>query len=265
MIDRPDPILIVDDEEAVRFSLRRALAREDVVISEAKSGEEAIKLLSHASFALVLTDIRMSPVDGLDLLETIAEHWPETPVIMLTGYASVPSAVRALRHGAHDYLIKPVSIAEVRTCVRRGLSKHQEMSRRHDLLAGLREGVLELTGEPDVKEAKLPHQTKSQSLSSGDLVIVASRHQVTVAGKQVDLTPIEFRVLLCLVRRHGRVVHYAELARQVYGQSCSSEDAKQLIMPHISNVRGKLRAAAGRPGRIENVRGVGYILSGPED
>jgi len=207
----------------------------------------------------------MGPVDGLDLLAAIAERWPETVVILLTGYASVRSAVQAMRYGAHDYLMKPVSVAEVRTCIRTGLDKHREMSRRHDLLAALRDGVLELTGTPGPEKPGSPQQTVSEHLTSGDLTIVPSTHHVTVAGTSVELTPTEFRLLLCLARRQGRVIGYADLARQVYEQRCSTEDAKQLLMPHISNLRAKLRTAPGRPGRIENVRTVGYILSGPED
>jgi len=265
MIHRPHHILIVDDDGPVRCSLRKALAQEDISISEASSGRQALGLLSHTSFALVLTDIRMSPVDGLDLLATVSERWPETVVILLTGYASVQSAVAALRRGAHDYLIKPVSIAEVRTCVRQGLIEHQERSRRHELLGALREGVLELMGEPGPQQAGAPRQTESQCLTSGNLVIAVSKHQVTVAGEQVEVTPTEFRVLLSLARRQGQVVRYGELARQVYGQSSGTEDAKQLLMPHISNVRRKLRSAGDQTGRIENIRGVGYVFSGAEE
>jgi DNA-binding response OmpR family regulator len=263
-MDEPAHILIVDDEEAVRFSLRKALAHEDVVISEARSGEEAVELLSQASFALVLTDIRMGRVDGLDLLATIRERWPETVVILLTGYASVASAVEALRRDAYDYLTKPVSIAQVRSTIREGLAKHREMCRRRDVLATLREGVLELAEEQGARPPWSEKESEPQRLRAGDLTIDQSRHVATVAGTPVDLTPTEFRVLLCLLDRRDRVIGYQELVRQVYGHSCTTDEAKQLIMPHISHLRQKLRAASCNSDLIENVRGVGYVLSSPD-
>lgn len=256
-------ILIVDDEESVRFSLRRALAQEDVVMSEARSGEEAVELLSQASFDLVLTDIRMERVDGLDLLATIRDRWPDTVVILLTGYASVASAVQALRRGAHDYLVKPVSIAEVRSSVQNGLTRHREMQHRQEVLATLREGVLELAGEPRAERTLSEQESEPRWLRAGDLVIDRSRHVVEIAGARVDLTPTEFQVLLCLTKRQGRVIGYQALVRQVYGYRCGTEEAKQLIMPHISNLRQKLPVAPDNPELIENVRGVGYLLSSP--
>ncbi len=258
----PAHILIVDDEEAVRFSLRKALAHEDVLISEARSGEEAVELLSQAPFALVLTDIRMGRVDGLGLLATIRERWPETVVILLTGYASVASAVEALRRDAYDYLTKPVSIAQVRSTIREGLAKHREMCRRRDVLATLREGVLELA--EGARHPRSKRESEPQRLRAGHLTVDPSRHVASVAGTPVDLTPTEFRVLLCLLDRRDRVIGYQELVRQVYGHSCTTDEAKQLIMPHISNLRQKLRAASCSPDLIENVRGVGYVLSSPD-
>ena len=264
MVGEPAHILIVDDEEAVRFSLRKALAHENVVISEARSGEEAVELLSQASFALVLTDIRMGRVDGLDLLATIRDYWPDTVVILLTGYASVASAVQALRRDAHDYLIKPVSIAQVRSSIRDGLAKYREICHRREVLATLREGVLELTGEEGPQRARSGQESEPQWLRAGDLAIDRSRRVVTVAEMPVGLTPTEFRVLLCLLDRRDRVMSYQELVRQVYGYSCSADEAKQLIMPHVSNLRQKLRTAPGSSNLIENVRGVGYVFSSPD-
>jgi DNA-binding NtrC family response regulator len=120
-MDKPTPaarILIVDDEEPVRVSLRKALAQQNVIIEEAGSGESALHILSQSSFDLVLTDIRMGEMSGVDLLAEIRELWPDVVVILLTGYASLESAIQALRRGAHDYLLKPASIHEVRSSVR---------------------------------------------------------------------------------------------------------------------------------------------------
>ena len=262
-------ILIVDDETAVRASLRKAVAQEGLIVEEARSGEEALGMLSRLPFELVLTDIRMEGVSGLDLLAQIRNRWPDTEVILLTGYASLESAIQALRQGAHDYLVKPASIHEVRASVREGLEKRQEAIRRRELLARLREGILELSREQGEGPASglsgEPSGSREEPvcdwLQVGDLIVDKARYLVARAGNQVDLTSTEFRLLLCLLDNRGRVVRYQELVEKVHGYDCNLYEARQLIIPHVSNLRRKLRTRHDSPKLIENVRGVGYILS----
>lgn len=253
-------ILIVDDEEAIRRSLRKALAYEDVTIQEARSGEEALQLLSQTTFSLVLTDIRMGQVDGLDLLAEIRERWPDTVVVLLTGYASVESAVQALRRGAHDYLIKPVSIEDVRASIRRGLAKHKNARHRQQVLTALKVGILELSEGGEAPGSPPAEEAEPRWLRVGDLAVDRAQHAVTLAGAPVPLTPTEYQVLVCLLEQRGRAVRYQELVKRVYGYTCSPHEAKLLIMPHVSNLRQKLHPELDSPDRIENVRGVGYIL-----
>lgn len=264
-------ILIVDDELAVRSSLRKALAQRDLVIEEARSGEEALQILSRLSFDLVLTDIKMGEVSGLDLLAEIRNHWPDTAVILLTGHASLASAIQALRQGAHDYLIKPASIYEVRASVQEGLARRQEALHRQDLLVRLREGILELSQgrgeEPDPGLSKNPPGQQQREDPSpprwyqvGDLTVDRARYLVVVAGTRVTLTPTEFQLLLCLLDNRGCVLRYQELVEKVHGYECDLFEARQLLMPHVSNLRRKLRTKADSPDLIKNVRGVGYTF-----
>lgn len=265
-----DRILIVDDEEPVRRSLRKALAQEGLVIEDAANGEEALHLLAQAPFDLVLTDIRMSKISGLDLLAEIRERWPDLVVILLTGYASLESAIEALRQGAHDYLLKPASIHEVRASVREGLAKRQEALRRQDLMLRLREDILELSragnGEPASVTAGEPAGPQQEGqppdlLRVGDLTVDRARYHVAVAGTPVELTATEFRLLVCLLDNPGRVLRYPELVAKANGYECEPFEARQLIMPHMSNLRRKLRVRADSPELIKNVRGIGYTLS----
>ncbi len=265
-----DRVLIVDDEEPVRRSLRKALVREGLAIEEAASGEEALRLLAQSPFDLVLSDIRMRKVSGLDLLAEIKEQWPDVIVILLTGYASLESAIQALRQGANDYLLKPASIHEVRASVREGLAKRQEALRRQDLMLKLREGILELSGtrngEPGPTasgETAGPQQEAppSELLRVGELTVDLARYQVAIAGTPVELTATEFRLLVCLLDNPGRVLHYGELVARALGYECDPLEARQLIMPHVSNLRRKLRVRPDSPDLIKNVRGVGYSLS----
>jgi DNA-binding response OmpR family regulator len=262
-------ILIVDDEVAVRASLREALNQDDMVIEEAASGEEALERLSLSPFELVLTDIRMAGVSGLDLLASIKSQWPDTIVILLTGYASLDSAIQALRQGAHDYLVKPASIHEVRASVREGLEKRQEAVRRRDLLARLREDILELSREPAEEaspgQAMAPPAAVDEGPSSewvqlGDLTVDKARYLVAVGGTPVALTSTEFRLLVYLLDHRGCVVRYQDLVENVQGYECDLFEARQLIIPHVSNLRRKLGAHSDGANLIENVRGIGYIL-----
>lgn len=257
----PSRVLIVDDEQRVRFTLGMALAADDLVCDQAESSEQALELLTSQPYDLVLADIRMGPVSGLELLSEIRRRWPGIIVILLTGYASVDSAVQALRRGAHNYLTKPVAIEELRAAVREGLAARREALHQQQLLAVLREGILELSGENGLtEEPPVENGDDSRWQRVGDLVIDRMKYTVSADGKQIDLTPTEFRVLLCLAENQEQVCAYRDLARQVYGHTANTPDAKRLIMPHVSNLRRKLRRASSCSELIENVRGVGYTI-----
>jgi DNA-binding response OmpR family regulator len=261
-MNSPARILIVDDEQRVRFTLGMALTADDLVCDQAESSEEALQLLASQPYDLVVTDIRMGPVSGLDLLSEIRRRWPGIIVILLTGYASVDSAVQALRRGANNYLTKPVSIEELRAAVREGLAARREALHQQQLLTILRDGILELSGEDGPQEeSSLENSDDSRWQRVGDLVIDRMKYTVSAQDKLIDLTPTEFRLLLCLAENQEQVCAYRDLARQVYGHTASTPEAKRLIMPHVSNLRSKLRRASSCSDLIENVRGVGYTIA----
>ena len=118
-------ILIVDDKDNMRALLRDILARRhDVVL--AADGPEALGQLEADRFEVVLTDVRMPGVDGFELVRLIKERWPLTEVVMMTAFASVPSAVEAIRQGAYDYIQKPIDPDDVDLVVTRALERHRE-------------------------------------------------------------------------------------------------------------------------------------------
>lgn len=101
-------VLIVDDQEVVRLSYLRSLGSEHCKVDVAASGEEALQAMQQREFDLVLLDLRMPGMDGMEVLKTIKQMWPDTEVVMITGYPTVETAKEAVRLGAHGYLAKPL-------------------------------------------------------------------------------------------------------------------------------------------------------------
>jgi signal transduction histidine kinase len=118
-------ILIVDDEESVSYTMRAILELDGYTVTTANNGTTAVELIRRESFDLILTDLRLDDVDGLTILAEVRRHSPDTVAIMLTGYASLESAVKALREGAYDYLFKPCDVEELRATVARGIERRQ--------------------------------------------------------------------------------------------------------------------------------------------
>lgn len=142
----PGRILIVDDESSVAETIGAVLELDGYAVNTATRGDQALALLTGETFDLILTDLRLEDSDGLTILEEVRRQSPDTVVIMLTGYASLESAVRALREGAYDYLFKPCDVEELRATVRRGIERRQlglqlqarvdELERASDIIRG---------------------------------------------------------------------------------------------------------------------------------
>lgn len=274
-------ILVVDDEGAIRYSVTKTLQRVGYRVDAVASGEEAKEILANYDFEVVLTDIRMPGMSGVELLAHIRENYPDVSVILMTGYASLSTAVESLRLGAHDYLVKPSSSKDIRESVERGIERAHGMRRRRKLLNIIQAGVEELsdndleTISPSMDElGSSPHSPIGQhvmdttppagSLSAmelGPLVLYPGRYQIAVGSKIIDLTPTEFDLLLYLAAHRGRVVPCNELVREVRGYSVNEDEAREVIRPHVSNLRRKIKLGPNEVDLIVNVRGIGYRLS----
>jgi len=271
-------VLVVDDEGANRYSVSKTLQRVGYVVSEAASGEEALDVVASQDFDVVLTDIRMQGIDGVELLRRVKEQSPDAIVILMTGYASLGTAVEALRLGAHDYLIKPSSSQDIRQSVARGIERARNLRRRRRLLETIKNDVFELT-RADIEAANAALDTtptldreddeyrlmmpdaNGSTMQLGPLTVYPGRYQISVEDKPIDLTPTEFDLLLYLAAHRGRVVPCHELVREVRGYTVDEAEAREVIRPHVSNLRRKLKGAGQNADLIVNVRGIGYRLS----
>lgn len=271
-------ILVVDDESAIRYSITKTLQRVGYQVESAASGEEALQMMGQQRYDVVLTDIRMPGISGVELLGEVKTQAPDAIVILLTGYASLDTAVESLRLGAHDYLIKPSSSQDIRDSVARGIERAQNLKRRRSLLDAIQNNVAELAdvsepapkagspakaaaAQPAPASGGTPIATPVNTMSLGPLTIFPGRYQIAVGEQPIDLTPTEFDLLLYLAVHRGRVVPCHELVREVRGYSIDEPEAREVIRPHISNLRRKLKQAGQNPNLIVNVRGIGYRLA----
>jgi signal transduction histidine kinase len=167
-------VLVVDDEESVVVTIKAILQLDGYSVATTTSGARARKMVREVEYDLVLTDLRLEDGDGLDVLKAVRESYPETVTIMLTGYASLESAIQALRAGAYDYLVKPSEVEELRATVARGLERRrlgQELRLRvaelADLNASLQTRIDAATAELKERYEQLKEldRMKSQFLS----------------------------------------------------------------------------------------------------
>ncbi len=279
-------ILVVDDEGAIRYSVTKTLERVGYQVMTASSGEEALDIMAQHDFDVVVTDIRMPGISGVDLLARIKEQSPDAIVILMTGYASLGTAVESLRLGAHDYLIKPSTSEDIRDSVLRGVERARNLRRRRELLTTIKSNVSALSEEKaaarniipppaakpriDYNPAAIPTpaapviSTTMTAMNLGPLTIYPGRYQIEVEGTMIDLTPTEFDLLLYLAAHRGRVVPCSELVREVRGYGVEEREAREVIRPHVSNLRRKLKNASQNPNILVNVRGIGYRLNDVE-
>src|SRR5687768_13986223 len=132
-------ILVVDDDMSAQRALLQVLRREKYAVEGASSAQDALSKMEAKTFDLIVTDIRMERMDGMELMRIIKSRWPDTPVIVMTAFASIDTAIRSIHEGAYDYLSKPYELDDLRLTVRRAL----EQSRLVRENLALRQNLLE--------------------------------------------------------------------------------------------------------------------------
>ena len=260
-------ILIIDDEPNIRFVLERALKHEGYSLDVAANGSEALKKLTKngAHYDLLVLDLQMEPVDGLQVLQAAREQDPDLVVIILTAHGSMESAVEALRLGAFDYLLKPATPETIRQRVREGMQQRQHALQRKNLLSQidtLRQTLNNLDSNHDLMT---PPPLSTRFINSGDLVIDRHHRQVTMTDKLLDLTTTEFDLLLCLVVASPKPLSPRQLVNRGLGYDCEDQEARDIIKWHIHHLRRKIEPDPAHPHHIKTVRHQGYLwLSGEQ-
>jgi DNA-binding response OmpR family regulator len=222
-------ILLVDDEDSVQKLLTYPLERDGFRVVQARDGEQALKLFGHEHIDLVVLDLMLPKVDGLEVCRRLRAG-SDVPIIMLTARGEELDKVLGLELGADDYITKPFSIREFRSRVRALL-----------------------------RRAALPRerfQRDAQVIESGDLRIDPAKRTVELDGEPVQLTYVEFELLRTLAAEPGRVFTREMLLRTLWGDSAYREP--RTIDVHVRHLREKLEREAREPEYLFTVRGVGY-------
>lgn len=236
-------ILVVDDEPVARQSLSDILKLEGYNVSSVSNGQAAVEHIRTHAVDLMIVDLKMPGMDGLEVIQVTNQTSPETEIILLTAHGSIETAIQALRLRIHDYLLKPASPAQVIASVKKGLD-------RRDKSRGSNAAV---TGADSVQEV--------YTLKDGTMVDL-SRRQIKFKSKIEHLTPAEGRLLRILMENEGKVFSHRELVLLVQGYDTSQREAPEILRPLVSRLRHKLEAFPSLSEKVVSVRGTGYLYEG---
>jgi DNA-binding response OmpR family regulator len=260
-------ILIVDDDAHVLLALSRALKlRGYSYVDEAHSGPEAVDKLTRLPYDLMMLDIRMPEMDGMEVLQKVQQIRPGLLVIILTGHAAMESALAALKSGmVVDYLLKPASLEQVEAAIRKALRKRlTELQQRHSLETAIA-ALEQLKTEAPVSQSGSIPLPLERFLHAGPVSLDRDNRQATLKweGKihTAILTASEENILALLMARPGDVFSSRRIAREALNYDLNENEAKSIVHPHIVRLRRKIEQDSKHPGLIRTVRGKGYTLS----
>jgi DNA-binding response OmpR family regulator len=238
------------------------LAAEGREIAAASSGEEALAYLEGSQFDLIIVDLIMPGIDGLQVIDVAQKLSPQAKIIMLTAYGTLDSAIQAMRRGATDYLLKPANAQQIEAAVDRALQQRFEESRREQLIVNIGQAFDELRGGEATTSA-LPSAPRRQErfLQARQIIIDLQKHIVTLDGQAMDLTPTELRLLSTLIANSDQVMSCRELVAQVQNYETDEREARSIIRVYIRRLRKKIEPDPASPSYILNVRGAGYMFS----
>ncbi len=224
----PAHALLIEDDRKLAGLLTEFLGRHGVQVTQSEEGSHALDLLAREAFDIILLDLTLPGMDGLEVARRIREHW-STPIIMITARGDEADRIVGLELAADDYLAKPFNPRE--------------------LLARMRAVV-----------RRVQVGTNDEHFASGGLTIEFASREVLVEGRRPDLTTLEFELLAALARHAGRVLSRERLLDLTKGQD-ADEAFDRSIDVHVSRLRQKIEQDPRHPRFLKTVRGAGYLLA----
>ena len=219
-------ILIVEDDKYITHFLSISLKEEDYGLWTAKTVKEAVSLFYANRPDLVILDLGLPDGDGMEVIESIREI-ADTPIIIVSARLDEDEKIRALDAGADDYVTKPFYMGELQARIRAALRKKENYT-------------------PD----------KSSCFEQGDLAVDFEKRQVTVAGEEIHLTPIEYRILTLLIANRGKVLTHNYILKEIWGYAEGVEAGTLRVF--VATLRRKIEKNPSQPQHIVTEVGVGY-------
>lgn len=224
-------ILLVEDEKNICDFISAALSAQDYKITSAHTGQEALPIITSQCPDLILLDLGLPDMDGIEIIRQV-RTWASIPIIVLSARTQETEKVKALDLGADDYLTKPIGTSELLARIRTALRHSNRLN----------------TSSPLYKR---PFHSK-------DLTIDFEKHQVILAGKEIHLTQIEFKIISLLAQNSGRVMTYDSIISNIWGPY--ADDDNSILRVNMAHIRRKLEQNPAEPQYIFTEIGIGYRM-----
>ena len=232
-----EKILIVEDEKSIAHFISTILTTNGYETILAKTGTEAMTMLSSHCPDLVILDLGLPDMDGMNIISAVRQ-WTQIPIVVVSARTYERDKVEALDYGADDYLVKPFGTSELLARIRTAI-RHTRTSLSN------------------------PEIAQSGRFTTGDLVIDYDKHQVLINGENAHLTQNEFKIVALLGKCAGKVLTYDFIMRELWGPQ--SKGNNQILRVNMANIRRKIEANPAEPQYIFTEVGVGYrMIEGTE-
>lgn len=229
-------VLIVEDEKSISDFTSRTLVSHGYRVSCASTGKEALSLASSLCPDIILLDLGLPDLDGMEIIQTI-RTWSGTPIIVVSARTLEDDKVQALDAGADDYLTKPFGVSELLARIRTSLRHSNKLNNGNGL-------------------PQHPYRARG-------LEIDFSKRTITVEGQAIHLTPIEYKIVAFLAQNSGKVMTYSAVMNNVWGPFAESDN--KILRVNMANIRRKLEKNPAQPVYIFTEVGVGYRMADDED
>ena len=224
-------ILVVEDDSSVRSLITTTLKAHGYKFLTAANGEMAVMMASSHNPDIMLLDLGLPDMDGTEIIKQI-RTWASIPIIVISARSQEQEKVNALDLGADDYLTKPIGTSELMARIRTALRHSNKLN-------------------TDALLYKRPYQAK-------DLVIDFDKHLVTLAGKEIHLTQIEFKIIALLAKNSGKVMTYDTIIENIWGPY--ADDDNSILRVNMAHIRRKLESNPAEPKYIFTEIGIGYRM-----
>lgn len=231
-----EKILVVEDEKSIAHFISTVLNNNGYEAMRARTGQEALSMVSSHCPDLIILDLGLPDMDGMELLRQI-RSWSSLPIVVVSARSHERDKVTALDQGADDYLTKPFGTAELLARVRTAIRHTRTVSTSNEI-------------------------AQQGTYTVGNLVVDFNKHQALVKGENVKLTLSEFRIVSLLAKHAGKVLTYDYIMKELWGPRAGNDN--QILRVNMANIRRKIEENPAEPKYLFTEVGVGYRIAEPE-